>query len=303
MINKIAHLREASFIEHDNIVAHKVLSSMLFEAKLGYSTPHSPFKYSGGLECLVISHTKDNENQFLHIVTFEEGAGAAVINTLQQKQNNVDEAEPPEDNEFIRSQLFLICSDNHVGWVSHNHSLRQGSVLSIIMSLLLKFHPSQPVPRLLLTAPVNQEAFNTLSKEGIKSIELKTTAFPQQLEYAKNGGQVPATISALIHRHNISADDIEASHNLKQKIILTTGRFWEVPNVKVILEKITAELMNDDDSDDFVIRTKKGHTLTKEKMTISGEFLTHGNSQTLDKDETFQALKSVFRDMIRAADE
>ena len=297
-IIKTVHLREASFSDSDNALAYKALSDMLAQAKQNYTESRESFEYGIGFDCLVVSNAEDNEHQYLHIVTFEAGTGAAVIGNLElQSQNLVDEVDPPKNNEFIKSQLFLICSKNNIAWISNNRVLRQGSVTSILTNLLSKFCPGHPTPKLFLTAPVNPVAFDKLMKEGIKQIELKSTAFKQQLEYAKNGGQVPATLCSMLKKGDISDEDIKASANLRQQIILSPGRHWE--KTKVILEKITNSLVNDDDVDGFAIRTKGGDRLTSEKMTISGEVSTLGNSQTLNTEKTFKVLKPAFQNMLK----
>ena len=304
---KTAHYRVGEFVDNDEQHSpDMLLSDLLAQARSNYPDDNLPFSYGSTLECIVVSHHENNGVQLIHLVTFEKGAGAAVVSNLETLSSNpIDEIEPPENNEFIRSQLFLVCSNNRISWVSHNSPLTSGAVSSLIGNLLDKFHPNKNLPKLLLTAPINQEAFRRLLNDGIKSVELKTTAFKQQLEYTKEGGKVPATFSAFFESDEITEEVLDASKNLNQSVILSAGRARELFGVKVVLEKITRKLMegdDDDDDDGFVIVTKQNHRLTKKMMTITLKIDTIGNSQTLDSEKTFDSLRNVFERMIRMAD-
>lgn len=305
VINKTAHYRISEFIFQSSEQTNNnlQLSELLAESKEYYELDSQPFSYGVGLECIVVDHQQNEGFEFLHLVTFEEGAGAAVISNIQGANiQEVDELGAPIDNEFIRSQLFLICKGNDIIWVSHNSALRAGSVKSLLKNLLKTFHPNKNLPNLLLSAPVNKTAFQQLIHEGIDSIDLKTTSSRQQLEYIKNNGKVPISILSLLGMDNIDEDALDAASKLKSVVTLKAGRAWEHPKVKVLLETISNKLIEEvDDDEGFVIRTKQGHKLTEDIMTITLKLNIPGNSRTLDVKKTFYALRSGFGQMKNSA--
>lgn len=304
ILNKTAHFRRVEFLyeESDHQENNLSLSDLLAQLKDNYEKQNYLFRYGVGLECIVVYHEETDGFQLVHLVTFEEGAGAAIISSNEGANlHEVDEVTPPENNEFVKSQLFIICKGNDIVWVSHTSALRAGSVKLLLNSLLEEFHPKKDLPNLLLSAPVNNEAFKQLIHEGIASIDLQIHSSRHQLEFIKENGKVPASIFSFLKTDNIGEDSLDAASKLKSVVTLKPGRAWGIPNVRVLLENISREMIEETDDDKgFVIRTKHGHKLTKEDMTITWALSVSGNAQTLDTEKTFDALKSAFRSMTNA---
>ena len=114
-VQKTAHYRFAD-INYDDDENSIIQSSWSLERHLNRCKTQYPadtlptFEFFEQSECLIASHETINGKTRLHLIIYEQGAGAAVVATLQDSDGvEINEAPPPNDREFIEAQLFIIC--------------------------------------------------------------------------------------------------------------------------------------------------------------------------------------------------
>lgn len=119
-MKKVANYRIGALAFGENVE----LQTALDRCQEGYPEHGFPiFDFRAGERCMVAGHrTIGGNRSFVHLVCFEEGAGAAVVETVQQAM--VGETAPPDQQEFIKLQMFFICSGRHVIFIGHNSPAR-----------------------------------------------------------------------------------------------------------------------------------------------------------------------------------
>jgi len=120
---------------------------------------------------------------FVHFVTFEAGAPAAIVPALvHANQFDPDEAEAPEGTEFINSQLFMLVQDNDVLWSTHNNSMRESTIGGIVRSFFDQFLDDEDAGRFVFSAQLDAEQLETAFQDGIEEIDLGLGGFRSALE-------------------------------------------------------------------------------------------------------------------------
>lgn len=86
-------------------------------------------------------------------------------------------------------------------------------------------------------------------------------------------------LRSLVQR-DLKPEEIEAASNVSSTLILKPGRRWDKPGVRDLLSDV-AENVFEGHEDEFVIRTKKGVTLTRQKMSVHSSYAVSGDKQVL----------------------
>jgi len=101
-IKKTAHYKLAAHVGKNNFD----LMSAVGHCSDSYPNEGHPiFEYADDMTCAVVSHLPSAETQQLHLAIFEQGAGAAVVETIEQIR--VGEEPAPEMKEFIKNSSFF----------------------------------------------------------------------------------------------------------------------------------------------------------------------------------------------------
>jgi hypothetical protein len=274
----------------------------LTEAALG-ALAHMPvprFVISGSTECIVARKSLSDGRRYLHFVVFETGAPVAIIQT--QVQGLVGEVQAAELNpeggqEYIQHQVFCLIEGNHIIWSTHNQTLRERQISALFICM---FHAAGIVldaamTQFMFQIVLDEAKVQELFSQGIREIDLGLGAFRPTLERIAAGGQLPADgflgmISGLISGIP-SADDLHAAERIEGKLVLRAGRDWERPEVIDLMSSISNNVRNEED---FVIVTKSGFRLTRDKMSFQRPFQVEGNKRVLASVQVDAAFRVLF---------
>ena len=290
-IKKVAHFRLAM----ETPETGTTLQQSLKQCKDGYlDDPYPQYNLRDNIDVVVARHELSRHGCFLHLVTFEARAGAAVISMLKQPESDqepasIDEAPAPEAKEFILSQLYLLCRGDDVIYISHNGPLRDSAVSLLLTRLIKKFSGRDPKPSYLLLAPPSKKRLQELIREGIRSIDLKIGNYRSTLEHTSTDGEL---INPTLREHIMSyftddpsEDGRTAAANIKTNVILRPGRQWDNAKVKMVLEKIVAEFGDNDEwerlDEGFAIVTRSGMRITHDSLRVKHEFEIEGNNRII----------------------
>lgn len=231
------------------------------------------FQFRAGEQCLIARHDQNVMGRtFLHLVCYEEGAGAAVVETMQSA--SVSEVLPPSSREYIRLQMFLICSDDHLIFVGHNSVARDRTVQTALNSMIESFAGYSEAPAFHLEARLNDQKFNHILQNGIEEIDLNAGGFRQSMEYLRDQGQIKSGgivgfLQSIVPEAggDEAADDVVLRMKLKPR-----ARRWDKPAVKALLGEIASNVIKEDDDEDpsegFAIVTKSGLTITHDELRV-----------------------------------
>lgn len=264
------------------------------------------FPMGDGLECVIVRQTLAAERRYLHFIVFEAGAPVAIVNTeaeLAAAGGFASEQDPHSGQEFIQSQLFCLISDNHIVWTTHNSPLRENSLQLIFSSLIdsCGFGGTTGNTQFGFQVVLDDEVVLEAFRSGIQEIDLGLGAFRPTLERIINGGELPedGILSKIgsFFSHRPTAEEIVAADHIEGKLVLRPGRDWDKPHVLDLLANMSEGIRSDYD-DDFVIVTKNGVRLTREKMSLQREFEVEGNKRVLTSIQVDEELRAIFNNMI-----
>lgn len=292
-MRKTAHYRRVEYVEGQEIEIGEALDLCRDQYPSG-ENQFPVFGIDDDASCVVAAHRRRRDRQFLHLVIFEAGAGAAVIELL--RRINVGETPAPEEREFIQSQIFLLCSHDNVLWVCHNATVRDGRVNGVINDLIDGFSGLDEPPRYLLQAVVNEERVREIMQNGIEEIDLGVNSFRETLEFLNNRGRVPGAglVSVLgsLMTEEMTDEDLLAAEKVSARISLKPGRSWNNPYVKEFLGEVASEIMDECD-EGFAIVTKNGFRVTRESIRAKHSFLVDGNKRVLDVGQVEEGLNQA----------
>jgi hypothetical protein len=290
---KTGHYRSATHVEGETFNIEQALGSCSDSYP---SDSHPVFDYADGLLCVVVSHTYKNGCQQVHLAVFEEGAGAAIIESLEEV--TVDEEPAPRAAEFIRSQVFLICSGCDVIFTTHNAPLRDTRISLLINNLIRSFGGFSDSPRFLLQAALDEEKYREIMDQGIGEIDLGIAGFKQTLEHAIQHGHVGQSglsgVLSSLWRRDLTEDDRIAAAKVSGRFVLRPGHDWDDAGVKAIMTEMAMELLDENYPDGFAIVTKNGLRVTQDAVRLSENFGVEGNRQVLHRQQTFDGLHQAF---------
>ncbi|WP_424942753.1 hypothetical protein [Aliiroseovarius crassostreae] len=99
---------------------HELLEEACAESGNG---ANSIFELPSGDCCVVARSPAHAGRQFVHFVTFERGAQAAIIPALAgANQFDPDQVDAPAGAEFINSQLFILVQNNDALWSTQQYA-------------------------------------------------------------------------------------------------------------------------------------------------------------------------------------
>lgn len=270
------------------------LSSLVEESLRDVAPNTAPTFENKEGRCLIARRRLDREPYFLHLVTYEAGSKAAVIEAVAEAAAvDADTTDPPKGAEFIQSQLFCLIRGNHIVWTTHNAPLRDGAVSGLFYRLIEDRLGHGDRTRFELQAKLDPNAFREVFERGIAEIDLGVGDFKPVLEALVSDGAIPGMgyLSSLIRQHP-TARELEAAAQVSGKLVLRPGRSWDKPQVKALMTRLASNVQQGHE-DEFVIVTKSGLRVTRHKMSLHKSYAADGSKHLLDPAGVERALRDV----------
>lgn len=293
-MKKTAHYRRALWVDGLDNVLSTVLEAALSEVG---DDVMPVFDISDGMKCMIARRTIASNARYLHLVTYEEGAPVAVINTqIQAAAVDASEQDPEGENEYIHSQIFCLLRDNHILWATHNQPLREGSIQDILARFIESRGGPHDSTQFFFQVVLDQAVVQNAFEDGIEELDLGIGAFNATLQRIANGGVLPSDgfLSKLtnIMTGPATQEQIDAASNIEGKLILKPGRDWKKPEVKSLMTTLSNNIRNSYE-DEFAIVTKNGLRLTRDKMSLKRECDVQGNRRVLSSTQMEMQLRST----------
>ncbi|WP_370311698.1 hypothetical protein [Sagittula sp.] len=289
---KTAHYRRAS----QTIGEGTALQNALDLCRDQYPAEAYPvFPFKNGVDAIVASHDRDRHGRdYLHLVTFEEGAGAAVIQTIRRA--GVAEEPAPREKQFIQSQVYLVCRSDDVVFTTHNSPVRDSSISVLLNKLLEAFCPDEAA--YLLTATLDERRYRAMMQDGIEEIDLDVGGYRSTLEYLSNQGQIPnaglfSMLKSLVS-DDATPEELEAAERIMGRLTLRPGRAWDQPQVRELMLEMAEEVLDDGHDEGFAIVTKSGVRITRDSVRVRDDFRVDGNRRVIDTVQVRTALSDAF---------
>ncbi|MBL4645272.1 MAG: hypothetical protein JKY99_02305 [Rhizobiales bacterium] len=297
-MKKTSHYRRAIWMDSVNDTLSDVIEARIVDIDENIQTV---FQTSGDFSCMLARRSIHGNVRFLHFVTYEEGAPVAIINTqIQDGAADADEQDPEGENEYILSQLFCLISGNNIIWVTHNDALRDGKIQNVLASFLGSDGSGAQHDAFQFQVVLDQQVVEQAFADGIEEIDLGIGAFAPTLDRVANGGEIPAegilASLASIFRSPATATQLAAAADIEGKLILRPGRSWEIPRVRELLTSMASSI-HANYEDEFVIVTKSGLRLTRDKMSLKRVCEVHGNRRVLNSQELERHMRIILTNM------
>jgi len=291
-LQKTAHYRRASHFDGQSMFLQAAINS----CQDNYKSHGFPvFKVKNDLDCIVAKHKTDAGCDFLHLVTYERGAGAAVIETITN--TSVTEQPAPNTKEFIQSQVFILCSGDNVLWTTHSNALRDSAVAVLINELIKSFGGFVKRPMYVFEANLDEKMFRRLMDEGIQEIDLAVGGYKDTLDYLRSGGKMEeaglfSVLKSALSK-KISKKKRQAASKISARVVLRPGRDWADPKVKELMAEMASNVLNEMD-DGFIIVTKNGLRVTHDSLKVKDDFHVDGNKRVVDVNQIHTKLLESF---------
>lgn len=245
------------------------------------------FQTDDGLHCQV---KRSERPEFIacHFVVYEEGADAAVLEAVGAADSDVDTVPPPDNAEYVQSQLFCVLRHDHIVWICHNATMREGTITSLFNALIEDLGGDTKKTKFRLMAKLDKRALKEAFEEGIEEIDLGLGSFGPVLE-SLSKPTIPGirALRSLI-QGAFSVDQMDALQRVMGRLRLTPGKDWKLQNVTELLADMAEDVL-DSDEEEFAIVTKGGIHLTRERMSVRKKLTVKGNRQILTS-ETLEQL-------------
>lgn len=291
-LKKTAHYRRAS----QTIGENNLLQNSLDSCRDSYPDNAYPvFSFKNNVDAIIASHESDGLGRdYLHLVTFEEGAGAAVIQTIRRA--GVAEEPAPNEKQFIQSQVYMVCRGNDVVYTTHNSPVRDSSVSLLVNKLLEAFCPDEAA--YLLTATLDERRYRAMMRDGIEEIDLDVGGYRSTLEYLSGQGQLTnaglfSMLKSLV-TDDATPADLQAAESIMGRLTLRPGRAWGQPQVRELMLEMAEEVLDDGHDEGFAIVTKSGVRITRDSVRVKDDFRVDGNRRVLDTMQVQTALTAAF---------
>ena len=300
-IKKTVHFRRA--VEMTGTGA--TLQESLEQCKSGYPKSGYPkYNFRSGIDAIIVKHNNESDKCFLHIVTFEENAGTAVVETLEQL--GVAEHPAPRAKQYILSQVYLLCRDDNIIFISHNRWLRDIAVFLLLKKLIASFSKSKTAADYKPVAVVDEDRVNKYLSKGVKSIDLNVGGYRPTLEYIANKGRMekPPLLSALgsFTTDDLTPEKLRAAEKVMSHLTLKAGRNWDNLHVKNLMTKIATDVFSenhtDRSTDGFSIITKDGFRITQEDIMIKQQVELDGNRRIIGTAQVQESLSDAFDNLL-----
>ena len=295
-LNKTVHFRRA--LEMTG-TGRTLLESIELCQSQYPATAYPTYNFRTDIDATVVMHRQDREKCFLHIVTFEQDAGTPVIGTV--KKLGVDEQPAPLQKQYILSQLYLLCSNNDVLFLSHNRWLRDTAVLMLLNKLIKNFSGSAPDAEYNLVPLVDEKRVNQFMQQGIESIDLNVGGSIPTLQFIADMGRRRTSAAGAVNsflRDDSPPEKIDAAKKIMSRLTLKPGRNWDDLHVKEIMTGLAKHIHNaeDDDrpDDGFTIMTKSGVKITQDDIRIKHNFQVDGNNCIISTLQVQESLVSSY---------
>lgn len=293
-LKKTGHYRRAT----QSIGQVMTLQSALDLCRDGYPPPlqYPTFRCANGLDAIVAQHsTDDDRRDYLHLVLYEHGAGAAVIETLRRQ--GVGEEPAPQAKQYIQSQIYVLCRDGDVVFTTHNAPTRDSTISVIINRLIATFSGCDA--QYMLTATLDQERFRAMMQDGIQEIDLDVGGYRSTLEYLSNAGRIEGAGLISILKSFVTDDatpeELDAAEKVMGRLTLRPGRNWDDAHVHDLLTGMADSIIDDDDGDaGFAIVTKSGLRITRDSVRVQDSFRVDGNRRIVDTVQVKAGLTAAF---------
>lgn len=292
-LRKTAHYRRASQVTGNATTLQRALDLCRDEYPAG---AYPVYRFKNGVDAIVANHELRDGLDFLHIVTFEQGAGAAVIETIQR--TGVNEEPAPHAKQYIQSQLYLLCRSDDIVFTSHNAPLRDSAASVLLNQLISTFSDEDPAASFILTATLDEARFRDLMNDGIQEIDLDVGAYRSTLEYLGNRGQIAdgglfSVLKSFV-TNDVTEEEREAAEKIMARLTLRPGRDWDDLHVKELMAEMATNLVDDELDSGFTIVTKSGLRITRDSVRVSDDFHVDGNRRVVDVVQVRSALSVAY---------
>jgi len=291
-MKKSAHYRHCQWLQDESLILRTVLDDT-FDAIVG-PDGFADYQVGPGLRCIVVRRDAGQNQSYFHFIIYEQGSCAAVVSLVN---TDLAEVDPPDDSEFIESQLFLLVRGNNALYTTHNKALRDGSVNGTVLNFVGQ-HFGEPECQFHLMPEFNEAQLQTVFDDGIDHIDLSLGSFAETIESLKHGGRIPEGsildgLREFFGNHN-DPDDDRAAAKVKARIKLMPSRSWDHRDVKSYLSSFAMSVTEDHD-EGFTIVTKSGVRVTHKKITVKEDMEVAGTSRLLNSDDIIHGLRAAMR--------
>jgi len=225
----------------------------------------------------------------IHCARYVNGQGVGVIS--MNPKHNVDLEElPPNDNEnFLNSDFIVLFQKNHIASIG---VVRSALILSdYLKDLFKKSLLGDDAQNFELIRVASVDAIRSIKKYKVKSIDLKvaiSTATAAHFELDRKDWFGPL-LGALIKR-DPKVEDLRNSQNgtAKISIIVPSG---DLLAVNEGLDALAMSVVNDEESEDFVINLRNGDTIKPDQMSVRKTVKLEGVADSVSVDQAWNEMR------------
>ena len=209
----------------------------------------------------------------------------------------VNQVDAPANQEFIKLQLFFLCSNDNLIYTSHNSTIRDTTVNNYINLLVENLSGIQEPPKYILNPVLDEDVYKKLMNDGIKEIDFGISSCKDTLDYINKNQKLQTGLFFDIQSlfKNSSEEDRNATEYLALRMVIQPKKNWEKAEVMKLTSRMANNLMDNDGADDgFSIITGNGLKITRNGAQVKYEFNIAPDISKLNSKSFFDGLFEAY---------
>jgi hypothetical protein len=246
----------------------------------------------------------DNGGLLLHIVTYEAGMPASVI---EQEGSDVSTHESPINKDYLNKEVYAFIKGDHV--IICNHNARDSILLSYLKHILHKSGSVEASENLMIEKIGDVDKLQLIENEGIKEVHLNTSLYKASLDYLNQNNpnksqslltSIGSNIAGLFRvdgnnsiredenlnvRLTISFDGREARSHLAEPAFGASGKERLLKTAKSVLDAD-----QDDFFDDYELITGQGKSIKFNSVKVHNKQRVNRIGNSLSRQDVWSKL-------------
>jgi hypothetical protein len=252
------------------------------------TTEQRTFQYNDiEIQGLKIKHNHD-KGSLCHIASYFRGQPTSLVpDPSDKEETNTLVRNPPSKHNFMEGDIFFLLNGNHI--VLCPSGVRESIAIAYIANVLQNAFQEGAVPSYSIQPVADINKIKLLQQEGVKNIILSSSLYEASSDYVERKtvretllSSVAKEFIALFSKDNdIDLKDIDKKENLSVRLVISYDSRKKGGDIgKRRINSVANKLINEGDTDGFLIETGTGKTVTSDEVRLSEkvQINVHGNS-------------------------
>lgn len=295
-MRKVAHYRRVVWLSEEK---HNLEKLVLEALDLCPDVASTKFAYRSDIDVQISSRSLTDNGSGVYFTLFSEGRKAATIENGGEK---VLKRNPPRGEEFLKTGIMLVVSNNHVAYLADGHT-NDGQITALFHHFFKARKFADGTTQFLLEPKANHVQLMRLLQRGVKSIGLGLTSFGATVEQLgkKDKNSIwlaPLVAAADAVKNAMTQDRSAAEREAASEIEVSVHLGYDGRRNTHLVPELLGELAKgvEENASEFKIVTKDDAVITHDKLIIKTDVTIDGDEVASDPSSAFIVLRKAMND-------